>query len=78
MKIPPVGAEIFHAGGRTDGQTDMMKLVVAFRSFANAHRQEMSFQNRYVIYCGISCRKAIRLRTAHRKQTSSRTKGCTR
>ena len=32
MKIRPVGAEIFHAGGRTD----MTKQVVAFRNFANA------------------------------------------
>jgi hypothetical protein len=32
MKIGPVGAELFHA----DGQTDMTKLIVAFRNFANA------------------------------------------
>jgi hypothetical protein len=32
MKIRPVGAELFHA----DGQTDMTKLIVAFRNFANA------------------------------------------
>jgi hypothetical protein len=32
MKIRPVGAELFH----TDGQTDVTKLVVAFRNFANA------------------------------------------
>jgi hypothetical protein len=32
MKIRPVGAELFHAGGRTD----MTNLIVAFRSFANA------------------------------------------
>jgi hypothetical protein len=36
MKIGPVGAELFHAGGRTDEQTDMTKLIVAFRNFANA------------------------------------------
>jgi hypothetical protein len=36
MKIHPVGAELFHADGWTDGQTDMMKLIVAFRNFANA------------------------------------------
>jgi hypothetical protein len=28
MKIGPVGAELFHAVGRTDGQTDMTKLIV--------------------------------------------------
>jgi len=36
MKIRPVGAELLHAGGRASGQTDMMKLLFAFRSFANA------------------------------------------
>jgi hypothetical protein len=40
MKIRPVGAELYHAdggaGGRTDGQTDMTNLIVAFRKFANA------------------------------------------
>jgi hypothetical protein len=32
MKIRLVGAELFHA----DGQTDMMKLIVAFSQFSNA------------------------------------------
>jgi len=32
MKIRPVGAELFHA----NGLTDMMKLAVTFRNFANA------------------------------------------
>jgi hypothetical protein len=32
MKIRPVGAELDHA----DRQTDMTKLAVAFRNFANA------------------------------------------
>ena len=36
MKIHPVGAELFHTGGRTDGRrTDTTKLRVAFRNFAN-------------------------------------------
>ena len=34
MKIRPVGAELFHADRRADGQTDMMKLIVAFRDHA--------------------------------------------
>jgi hypothetical protein len=29
MKILPVGTELFHA----EGQTDMVKLIVAFRNF---------------------------------------------
>jgi len=32
MKILPMGAELFHA----DGQTDMTKLIVAFRNFVKA------------------------------------------
>ena len=32
VKTRPVGAELFHA----DGRTDMTKLIVAFRNFANA------------------------------------------
>ena len=32
MKIRHVGAKLFHA----DGRTDMTKLIVAFRNFANA------------------------------------------
>jgi len=41
MKIRPVGAELFHVDGRTDGrtgtgrQTDMAKLIVPFRKFVN-------------------------------------------
>jgi len=33
-KIRPVGAELFHAYGRTEGTPDTMKLIVAFRNFA--------------------------------------------
>jgi hypothetical protein len=37
MKISPVGAELFHTDGRTDGQrTDMTKVLVTSRNFANA------------------------------------------
>ena len=32
MKIRPVGAEVFHA----DGRTDMTRLIIAFRNFADA------------------------------------------
>ena len=43
MKIRLLGTELFHAGGLTDGQidrktdrqTDMTKLIVAFRNFTN-------------------------------------------
>ena len=36
MKIRPVGAELFYADGRADGQTDMTKLIVDFRNFSKA------------------------------------------
>jgi len=37
MKIHSMGSEFLHADGRTDErQTDNMKLIVAFRNFANA------------------------------------------
>ena len=54
MKIRPVEAELFHAEGetawRTGGQTDMTKLIVAFRSFSNASKNsEESFA---VHWCG--------------------------
>jgi len=42
MKIRPVGAELLHA----DGRNDMTKLIVAFRSFANApNKIEISHLN---------------------------------
>jgi len=40
MKIRPMRTELFHADGRTDGQTDMTKLIVTFRSFANAPKKD--------------------------------------
>jgi hypothetical protein len=36
MKIRPMEAELFHADGRTERRTDMTKLIVIVRSFANA------------------------------------------
>jgi hypothetical protein len=35
IKIRPLGAELFYA----HGQTDMTKLIVAFRNFANAPKE---------------------------------------
>jgi hypothetical protein len=52
-----VGAELFHAGGRTDGQTDrqtdMMKPVVAFRNFANAPKYDFQIRIFYIKICRI-------------------------
>jgi hypothetical protein len=36
MKIRPVEAELLHA----DGRTDMLKLIMVFRNFANAPENE--------------------------------------
>jgi len=36
MKTPPVGAELFHAGRRTDGQTHDEANIPLSRSFENA------------------------------------------
>jgi hypothetical protein len=40
MKIPSLGAELFHAGTLMDGQTDLKNLVVSYRNFANAPENE--------------------------------------
>jgi len=46
MEIRPAGAELFDAdrrmGGQIDRKTDMTKLIVTFRNFANAHIKEFS------------------------------------
>jgi len=36
MILRQMGAELFRADGRTDRQTGMRKLIIAFHSFANA------------------------------------------
>jgi hypothetical protein len=40
IKIRPVGAELFHAGG----QTDMTKLIVALRNFHTAPKSCSSYE----------------------------------
>jgi hypothetical protein len=39
MQIRPMGAELFYA----DGQTDMTKLIVAFRNFVKAPKSDEIF-----------------------------------
>jgi hypothetical protein len=39
MKIPRVGAELFHVDRETDEEADMTKLLVAFPKFANARKK---------------------------------------
>jgi hypothetical protein len=42
MEIRPVRSELFHADGWKEGQrdTDTMKLIVAYRNFANAPKND--------------------------------------
>jgi hypothetical protein len=40
MKIRPVGAE-FNVTGRAVGRTDMTKLIVAFRNFVKAPKNDV-------------------------------------
>jgi hypothetical protein len=46
MKIRPVGAEMFHAGG----QTDMTKLIVTFHNFANSPKKKQRTVRKGKIY----------------------------
>jgi len=39
MTIRQLGDESFHVDGRTDGQTDMTKLRVAFHNFVTAPKK---------------------------------------
>jgi hypothetical protein len=42
MAVRPFGAKLFYANGRTGGQTDMAKIIVAVRNFANASKKLIS------------------------------------
>ena len=44
MKILPMGAEFFYA----DGHTDVTKLIVACRNFANASKKNVYWSSRKV------------------------------
>ena len=43
VKIQQLGAGSFHEDGRTDRQTDITKLIVAFRNFVNAPKNKIHF-----------------------------------
>jgi hypothetical protein len=43
MKIRPVLAELFHVEGQTDRLTGTTNLIVGFRNFANAPKNDSVF-----------------------------------
>jgi hypothetical protein len=48
MKIHLVGAELIHRDGRTDGQTDVMKLIVIFHNFVNMPKNDVVIGSRTI------------------------------
>jgi hypothetical protein len=54
MKILPVGAEFFNA----DRRTDMTKLMVAFRSFANPPKDMGSNAFTHNSFRGVQCSRS--------------------
>jgi hypothetical protein len=42
MKIHFLGGELVHAGGQTDGRTDMTQSIVAFRNFSKGKKHTYS------------------------------------
>ena len=56
IKIRQVGAEFFHAdgGADVDRQTDMTKLIFAFRNFASAPKRVWTHVGRILTFCGKS------------------------
>jgi hypothetical protein len=45
-----VRAKLFHAGRRADGQTNLKKLIVAFRNFSKAHKIYGSIQSACALF----------------------------
>jgi hypothetical protein len=68
MKIRPVGVELSHeetqterqADGRTDGQRDMAKIIVAFCNYANAIKNStFRLHNTFMCFVWLSQHTAI-------------------
>jgi len=73
-KIRPVGAELFHA----DGRTDMTKLTVAFRNFSNAPKSPQNARNFcqliYIMTLGYICCAAVTTVMARKMNHPSKVK----
>jgi hypothetical protein len=50
IKTCPVGAELFRADGRKDGQTDMKKLIVVLHNFANTPTNDKTYGHKCVFH----------------------------
>jgi hypothetical protein len=69
MKIRIVEAELFHANGRTDGQTNMTKVILGFRNFANAPKDgcrlmKVPLENN-ILYKHITKQNSVVMATKH-------------
>jgi hypothetical protein len=51
MKIYPVGAELFHMDREAVRRTNMTKLIVALRNFANAPKKPLVYICHPIISC---------------------------
>jgi hypothetical protein len=61
VKIHLVRAKWFHPDGRTDRQTDMTKLIDAFRNFVNAPKTRYVGNHSVISYVRELCRKELTL-----------------
>jgi len=60
MKIRPVGAEFFHADGRTDRLTDMTKLLVAFAILRTRLKiRTAHYHNVFMAMCSVKHRNTL-------------------
>jgi len=53
MKIRSVGADLIHTDEQANRQTDMMKLMVAFRNYAKAHKNSVFSFPRTLCYSSL-------------------------
>ena len=60
-KTCPVGAELFHVDGQTDGETDMRKLIVAFRKFSKDPKKRNSNMLIVLLFCFLHQTRKIAL-----------------
>ena len=59
MTIRPLGAELFHVDGRRDGQTEMTKLIVDFRNYANAPKWTKKEVGHPILFSGIKVNQSV-------------------